>query len=50
LSHYIESLTDPPPELVKARSQQVLSGHQTQFDIALDRASEYISAAKDPKA
>jgi phospholipase C len=46
LSHYIESLTDPAPELVKARSQQLLSGHQSQFDIALDRASEYISKAK----
>lgn len=47
LSHYIESLTDPPADLVKARSQQLLSGHQAQFDIALDRASEYIKSAKD---
>lgn len=46
LSHYIETISGASPDLVKERSHQMLSGHQVQFDIAVDRASDFIRLAK----
>ncbi len=42
LSHAIESMGEDDPNLVAARSRQVLSGPQSQIDAAVDRVESFI--------
>lgn len=42
LSHVLESITDEDPNVVAARSRQVLSGPQSQVDAAVDRVDEFL--------
>ena len=43
LSHVLESMTDEDPNVVAARSRQVLSGPQSQIDAAVDRVSSFLA-------
>jgi phospholipase C len=42
LSHALESMSEDDPNLVAARSRQVLSGYQSQIDAAVDRVESFI--------
>jgi len=42
LSHALESMSEDDPNLVAARSRQVLSGPQSQIDAAVDRVESFI--------
>lgn len=42
LSHALESMADQDPNLVAARSRQVVSGHQSQIDVAVDRVESFL--------
>jgi hypothetical protein len=42
LSHALESMSEDDPNLVAARSRQVLSGYQSQIDAAVDRVDSFI--------
>lgn len=52
LSHALESMADEDPQVVAARSRQVVSGPQSQIDAAVDRVEAFLSrrAALAPKA
>src|SRR5579863_7327967 len=43
LSHALESMTYEDPNVVAARSRQVLSGPQSQIDAAVDRVSSFLA-------
>ncbi len=45
LSHALESMSDEKPEIVAARSRQVISGPQSQIDTAVDRVDAFLSRA-----
>src|SRR5208282_4619201 len=42
LSHALESMSEEDPNLVAARSRQVLSGPQSQIDAAVDRVDGFL--------
>lgn len=42
LSHALESMTNEDPGVVAARSRQVLSGPQSQIDVAVDRVESFL--------
>lgn len=43
ISHNLESMSDEDPGVVAARSRQLLSGPQSQVDVAVDRVDRFIS-------
>jgi phospholipase C len=43
LSQHLEAMTDEDPNVVAARSRQVLSGPQSQIDAAVDRVEAFIA-------
>jgi phospholipase C len=45
LSHALESMAEEDPNIVAARSRQVLSGPQSQIDTAVDRVEAFLSHA-----
>jgi hypothetical protein len=46
LSQHLEAMTDEDPNVVAARSRQVLSGPQSQIDVAVDRVEAFIAQQK----
>lgn len=46
LSQQLEAMTDEDPNVVAARSRQVLSGPQSQVDVAVDRVEAFITQQK----
>ena len=46
LSQQLEAMTDEDPNVVAARSRQVLSGPQSQIDVAVDRVEAFITQQK----
>jgi phospholipase C len=47
LSHTLEAMTDEDPNVVAARSRQVLTGPQSQIDAAVDRVESFLRDARD---
>jgi phospholipase C len=47
LSHSVESMTDTDPNVVAARSRQVLTGPQSMIDVAMDRVEDFLSQQRD---
>jgi hypothetical protein len=45
LSHALESMAEENPNVVAARSRQVISGPQSQIDAAVDRVEAFLSHA-----
>jgi phospholipase C len=45
LSHALESMAEEDPNVVAARSRQVISGPQSQIDAAFDRVEAFLSHA-----
>jgi hypothetical protein len=45
LSHALESMAGEDPNIVAARSRQVISGPQSQIDTAVDRVAAFLSHA-----
>lgn len=48
LSQHLEAMTEEDPNVVAARSRQVLSGPQSQMDVAVDRVEAFIARQKAP--
>lgn len=46
LSQHLEAMTGEDPNVVAARSRQVLSGPQSQIDVAVDRVDAFIAQQK----
>jgi phospholipase C len=46
MSHNLESMSDEDPNLVAARSRQLLTGPQSQIDTAVDRVDNFINKQK----
>ena len=46
MSHNLESMTDEDPNVVAARSRQVLTGPQSQIDTAVERVDNFINQQK----
>lgn len=46
LSQHLESMADEDPSVIAARSRQVLSGPQSQMDVAVDRVEAFIARRK----
>lgn len=47
LSHALESMTPEDPNIVAARSRQVLTGPQSQIDAAVDRVTGFLAGQAD---
>jgi phospholipase C len=46
MSHNLEAMSNEDPNIVAARSRQVLTGPQSQIDTAVDRVDSFIAQAK----
>lgn len=47
LSHALESMADEEPNVIAARSRQVITGPQSQIDAAVERVDAFLSHAAD---
>jgi hypothetical protein len=45
LSHVLETMTTTDPATTAARNRHVLSGPQSQIDVAMDRVEDFLSEA-----
>jgi phospholipase C len=46
LSHVLETMADTEPATIAARSRQLLTGPQSQIDVAMDRVDDFLTQAR----